>query len=86
MMVDKWIYFENDKCEACGDPKVAKLAASTSTDDRTLKVIVSCNCDTCVFGDDWKESAANGDLFIVIDPDGVNNMIRMIADHLGAKK
>jgi hypothetical protein len=63
---------------------VAKI--DSGSDEDGLRIIISCNCDTCVFGDDWKEAAAAGDLYVVIDPDGVNNMIKMIAKYMEGKK
>ncbi len=83
MIGDKWFFFENDICDKCNAGKAAKL---TGIREGTLQVIVSCNCDTCIYGDEVQNSIRDGDVFIILDPDGVNNMIKMIAQMLSEKK
>jgi len=80
---DKWFFFENDICEGCNAGKAAKLMGIR---EGSLRVIVSCNCDDNIYGPDVQKSIENGEVFVVLDPDGVNNMIKMIAQMLSEKK
>tara|TARA_Y100000114_G_C11757186_1_gene327523 strand:+ start:1800 stop:2042 length:243 start_codon:yes stop_codon:yes gene_type:complete len=75
---DTWIQFENDICDKCNKSKYGKIKILNGT----LTFIVSCDCDTCVFRDEWK---AETNLIVVLDPDGVNTTLRMIAEHMGEK-
>ena len=75
-----WIQYENDLCDKCKKAKYGKITII----DSKLTFIVSCDCDTCVFRDEWK-SQDSTQLIVVLDPDGVNTTIRMIAEHVGNK-
>lgn len=83
MIGDKWFFFENDICEGCNAGKAAKL---TGIREDTLQVIVSCNCDNNIYGRDVKKSIENGEVFVILDPDGVNNMLKIMASYLSKKK
>jgi hypothetical protein len=78
-MINTWIQFENDICDGCNAPKYGKLLAPDRS--KTLKVIISCDCDEAVFAEEWKRTDP-ADLIVVLDPDGVNSMLRMMAEML----
>ena len=73
-MIGRWVLFENDKCEKCKHPKVALITPG----DTELQVIISCDCDTCVFDHQWK-GAQNSDELIVVVESTVNDMLEILA-------
>lgn len=78
-MINSWIQFEHDICATCKSPKYGKITDLVKPD--TLTLIVSCDCDSCVFKDEWKREEP-ADLIVVLDPNGVENMLRMMAEML----
>ena len=78
-MINTWIQFENDICDGCNAPKYGKITDLVKKN--TLTLIVSCDCDTAVFSDEWKRTEPE-DLIVVLDPNGVNNTLKMMAEWL----
>jgi hypothetical protein len=79
-MINTWIQYENDICEECNSPKYGKITDLVKAN--TLTLIISCDCDSAVFADEWKR-VEPADLIVVLDPNGVENTLRMMAEHLG---
>lgn len=79
-LINTWIQYENDICDRCNAPKYGKITDLIT--ENTLTLIVSCDCDTCVFRDEWKRTEP-ADLIVVLDPNGVNNTLRMMAEMIG---
>ena len=73
-MIGQWMLFENDKCDKCNHPKVVLLTHG----EEQLQVIISCNCDTCVFDHQWRD-AKNSDQLIVVVDSTINDMLRILA-------
>ena len=82
-MINTWIQFENDLCIGCRKSKYGKITDQVNKD--TLTMIISCDCDTAVFADEWKKVGPQ-DLIVVLDPNGVENMLRMLGEWMGAKR
>ena len=82
-MLNTWILYENDHCDKCKAPKYGKITDQVEKD--TLTLIISCDCDTCVFRDEWKRTDP-ADLLVVLDPNGADNTIRMIAQWMSEKR
>jgi hypothetical protein len=54
---------------------VAKMCHDQKTD---LQIIVSCNCDTCVFDEAWKHARDSEKLIVVVDVQ-VDDFLVMVA-------
>ncbi|GAG53777.1 unnamed protein product [marine sediment metagenome] len=78
-MINTWIQFENDICDGCNSPKYGKITDLVEV--KTLTLIISCDCDTAVFNDEWKRVQPT-DLIVVLDPNGVQNTLRMMMERL----
>lgn len=79
-MINTWIQYENDICQGCNSPKYGKITDLVKAN--TLTLIISCDCDSAVFADEWKR-VEPADLIVVLDPNGVETTLRMMAEHLG---
>jgi len=82
-MINTWIQYENDICDGCKSPKYGKITDRVKKD--TLTLIISCDCDTAVFKDEWSR-VDPADLIVVLDPNGANNTLRMMAEWMSSKK
>tara|TARA_Y100001937_G_C7117446_1_gene330819 strand:+ start:949 stop:1197 length:249 start_codon:yes stop_codon:yes gene_type:complete len=82
-MINTWIQFEHDICTNCNAPKYGKITDLVQKD--TLTLIVSCDCDTAVFKDEWKR-VEPADLIVVLDPNGVENTLRAMAHFVSGGK
>lgn len=82
-MLNTWILFENDHCDACRSPKYGKITDQARKD--TLTFIISCDCDSAVFKDEWKRQDS-ADLIVVLHPDGCNETLRAMAQWMSEKK
>lgn len=78
-MINTWIQYENDICDGCNSPKYGKITDLVKVN--TLTLIISCDCDSAVFSDEWKRCEP-ADLIVVLDPNGVENTLRMMAERL----
>lgn len=81
-MINSWIQYENDICQNCNSPKYGKITDLVT--EGTLTLIISCDCDTAVFADEWKRTAPE-DLIVVLDPNGANNTLKMMAEWLAGR-
>ena len=64
MMLNRWVLFESDVCEICNHPKLAKMCHDQKDG---LQVIISCDCDTCVFDGAWKHARDSDEVIVLID-------------------
>tara|TARA_R110002110_G_scaffold415023_1_gene647517 strand:+ start:1820 stop:2071 length:252 start_codon:yes stop_codon:yes gene_type:complete len=80
-MLNRWISFEKDKCDACNHPKMVRLILDTTkTPLDPLRVVVSCDCPKTIFREDWK---ACKNLIVLTGDMTVMEMICQIGEHLG---
>lgn len=65
MNLNQWVMFENDICEGCAHPILAKLSPGAA-DDPTLQIIISCDCDKTIFDHAWKNARDSDELIVVV--------------------
>lgn len=82
-MLNSWLLYENDRCDRCRSPKYGKITDQVQKDVLTL--IISCDCDTAVFRDEWKRQDP-ADLIVILDPNGVNETLRAMAQWMSEKE
>jgi len=80
--LNQWILFESDLCDGCAHPKVMKLCPPKKG-QKTLQVIISCDCDMTVFDHAWKDARDSGELIVVVGETTVMDVVAAIAEHLG---
>lgn len=83
-MIGQWIMFENDICEGCEKPKVAKLTFD-SVPGTDIQCIISCECDGTVFDHQWKGAKDRDELIVVVEST-VMDMVKMLSEQIGKKK
>jgi|TARA_R110002072_G_scaffold271374_1_gene431342 hypothetical protein len=82
--LNKWLFFENDLCEACGHCKVVKLTScEMSIKLGHIQVIISCACDTAVFAKQWQSLAPAERIHCVGDMT-VDGLLIMLGEMLGS--
>ena len=83
-MLNQWVMFENDICEGCNHPIVAKLSMGPDEQEGQLQIIISCDCDLTVFDEAWKGSRDSGELIVVVGMTHLD-MIDIVAKTLSSK-
>jgi len=84
-MMNRWVLFENDKCDECQHPKIMKLCPPPKKGS-TLQVIISCDCDMTVFDHAWKHARDSGELIVMVGETTIMETVALIAESLGGKK
>lgn len=79
MKLNEWILFEKDICPGCQHPKLMLLIFNpeTTNSKEPLRVVISCNCDSSVFKEDW-QSAEN--MTIMVGNQSVLEAVAMMGD------
>jgi len=75
-----WIIHVEDICEECGTMKASKFGMI----DDEMRVVVSCGCETCIFGREWMEAYMTGRT--IQTTASVNSMIDMLASIISERK
>lgn len=83
MRMNEWILFEKDICLACNHPKLMRMIVDPKKLDDTLRVVISCDCDSAVFSEEWK---ASPNLTIMVGDMTVLETVAMIGEYLSEGK